>query len=140
MARILGIDYGRRRVGIAKSDETETIATGLETITYQQPTELLEKLAKIIREHEIASIVIGRPIALDGSARERAREVDEFAARLANQVNLPVDLYDERLSTIIAQQTIREQGKQPSRNKALIDKISAVVLLESYLERKRCAR
>lgn len=139
VGRILCIDYGTRRLGLAQSDETKTIATGLETITYKHQTELFEKLKKIVKDHAIEKIVLGRPTKLNGTTGKCAREVEAFAARVRTTVNLPVEFYDERLSTVIAHRTLHAQGKRPSRAKPLVDKVSAIVILEGYLERNRCA-
>jgi putative Holliday junction resolvase len=140
MGRILAVDFGTRRVGLAKSDETKTIAAGLPTVTYQNEAELIEKIAGLILELDIERIVVGQPTRLDGTPSQRSQAVEGFAARLAERVRLPVEFFDERFSSIIAQRTLQAQGKKPSRNKALVDELSALVILEGYLERKRCAR
>lgn len=137
MARVMGIDYGTRRVGVAISDELKLIAQGLETIEYLDEPTLLKRLKTLVQSYDVERVVLGYPLSLTGSITQSAQTVAGFAARLSSEIGLPVELIDERLSSVQAQKIIRERGRTPSRNRPLIDKVSAILLLQAYLERMR---
>lgn len=142
MARILCLDYGERRTGVAISDETKTIAQSLTTIIYQSESELITEVGKLVNKYDVDLIVIGLPISLSGKPSTRSERIRQFAAKLAKRLHLPVELFDERFSTVSAQHTYAEvygkSGRRPGieyrgPNSAPIDRIAATIILENYL-------
>lgn len=136
--RLLGVDLGERRIGIALTDPTRTIASPLTTLTRRTgkrpPWQELERLA---RENEVVGIVVGLPLALNGTETDWTAEVRDFAARLGERTRLPVFLVDERMTSIEAEGAIRGMGLRKSRreNKALVDATAAAIILRSFLDR-----
>lgn len=135
--RVLGIDYGKKRLGIAISDPMGIIAQPLPTIEYKSLPEAFEQIKSILNEYDIKEIVIGIPYNLKGEIGAASRQTNEFVKRLKNEIALQVTLWDERYTSIQAERTIRELGKSPSRNKGKIDAISAVLILQNYLDFKK---
>jgi putative Holliday junction resolvase len=134
MGRILAIDYGRRRVGLAVSDPLKITAQGLPTLLIDQPGEIISWVIDQQQQRDIELIVLGLPRALAGGMGAMADEVLEFSRLLAEKTGLPVKLVDERLTSREAHQTFALAGKKLKGRKAVIDKIAATLLLEHYLE------
>lgn len=135
--RIMGLDFGSKTVGVAICDPLGFTAQGVETITRKEENKLRKTLSRIetlIREYEITSIVLGYPKNMDDSIGERAIKTEEFKATLERRTGLPVILWDERLTTIEADQILRESGVRREKRKEVIDKIAAGIILQSYLE------
>jgi len=134
--RILGLDYGSKTVGVAVCDPLGITAQGVETITRKEENKLRRTLARIeeiIREYQIESIVLGYPKNMDDSIGERAKKTEEFGDLLARRCGLPIILWDERLTTIEANEILIESGVRREDRKKVIDKIAAVLILQSYL-------
>lgn len=133
MARILAIDYGTRRTGIAVSDPLQIIATALETVD----TRSLEQfLADYFSREQVDTIVVGYPRRMDGSPSDTMRYVDPLIGRLRHSYpDKRVVGYDERFTSVLAQRTIRQSGigKMARRDKALVDKVSAAIILQDYM-------
>lgn len=139
MSRVLGIDFGTRRIGLALSDPTRTLATPLPTLTRRagkRPP--WTELRRIVEENDVGEIVIGLPIALDGEENEWCAEVREFAAGVHSRVDRPVHLADERMSSVRAERLVRGSGlrKSEREDKGRVDAAAAAILLQAYLERK----
>lgn len=135
--RILGLDYGSKTVGAAVSDPMGITAQGLETIVRKDENKLRQTCARIeelIREYEITEIVLGYPKNMNNTAGDRARKTEEFKAMLERRTQLPVHLWDERLSTVSAERALMESGVRRENRKAVIDKIAAVFILQNYLD------
>jgi putative Holliday junction resolvase len=132
--RILAIDYGSRRVGVALSDPMNIIARGLPTL--ENNRELFKQLQKIVFDHDVAKIVVGMPFNLRGEKGFKAKEVDEFIEKLRAEIWIPVTTWDERFTSKLAQGVIRELGtkKMKRRTKGAVDKMASVLLLQSYLD------
>lgn len=134
MSRILAIDYGTKRTGIAVSDPLRIIAGGLETVE----TKVLEKwLAQYFVANDVSTIVVGKPMQMDGSPSDTWKYVEPLVTRL--RVAYPdkeVELSDERFTSVLAHRTMLESGigKMARRDKALVDKISATIILQGYME------
>jgi len=135
--RILAIDYGTKKTGIAVSDPLQLIANGLETI----PTiELFNFLEEYFQQEEVEAIVVGEPFFLDGKPAQHHTEVLDFVEKLKLKFpNLPVHLQDETNTSLRAKEIILKSGarKKKRRDKTLVDKISAVLILQDWLENKR---
>lgn len=137
MARIIGIDYGTRRVGLATTDPMQLIATALDTLP---PDELIPFLEKYMVSEEVEAIVVGEPLLEDGQPAEIHRKVMRFVARLREQFpGVEVFLQDERYTSKEAQAIILRSGvsKKKRRDKTLVDKVSAVLILEAYMRAER---
>lgn len=135
--RIMGLDYGSKTVGVAVCDPLGLTAQGLETITRREENKLRKTLARIeqiISDYQVESIVLGYPKNMDDSIGERAKETEKFAEMLKRRTRLPVVLWDERLTTMEANEILIESGVRREKRKAVIDKIAAVLILKSYLE------
>lgn len=134
MGRILAIDFGKRHIGLAISDETKTIASGLESIYYKSEKEIIEKLRLIIKDREVEKIVLGYPISMSGKITQIGLEVLHFKKLLETEFDLSVELLDERFTTEMSRRVVQEMRRKPTPPKALLDKISAVIMLEDYLQ------
>ena len=134
MGRILAIDYGRRRVGLEISDPLKLIAQGLPTLIIDAPRDIINWVIAQREKREIEQIVLGLPRSLSGGLGPMAEEVTEFSRQLSEKTRLPVELVDERLTSREAHATFAQAGKKLKGRKEAIDKISAILLLEQYLE------
>ncbi len=138
--RIMGLDYGSKTVGVAVCDPLGITAQGVETITRQEENKLRRTLARIetlVREYQIETIVLGYPKNMDDSIGERARKTEEFRDMLIRRTGLPVVLWDERLTTIEANEILIQSGVRRENRKKVIDKIAAVLILQSWLDSVR---
>lgn len=139
--RILGIDYGTRRLGLALSDERKVIATPLETLQAEQKTEqtitkFLTFVSQLQQELncEIEEIIIGLPLMMSGKTGLLADEVKHFVETFSRLTSLPIRTWDERLSTIQAERSLRETQFTRKKRSKLVDKVSAAIILQSYLD------
>ena len=135
--RIIGLDYGTKTVGVAMSDALGLTAQGVETITRKEENKLRKTLARIeqiITENNVEKIVVGFPKNMNNKIGERAEACKEFAGKLENRTGLEVVMWDERLSTVAANQVLMESGVRRENRKAVIDKIAAVFILQGYLD------
>jgi putative Holliday junction resolvase len=132
---ILGIDFGRARIGLAISDELRLLAHPLETLPGNKDT--AKRIAQIIRERKIDKIVIGVPRHMSGEIGEAAKEALEFANKLRAQVPCPVETWDERLTTVAAERALRAAGKKSRKTRNIIDQVAAQMILQGYLDRER---
>ncbi len=137
MARYLGIDYGERRIGIAISDPSLTIAQPFTTITWQSKKDLMNKLREIVQEYDVERVVIGLPLTMGGRNSQKTVEVRNFVEKLTKIISVPIVFQDERLTTKQAYLTMRQGGKKPSRNKEKVDQLAAQFILQSYLDREK---
>lgn len=133
--RVLALDHGTKRVGVALSDELKMIAQPLEFIPAVPFAKLLERLKELIREKEVERIVLGLPRNMDGSYGPAALKVREFAAALRDALTVPIDLWDERLTSAQANRLLIEADVNRRRRKEKVDKVAAAILLQSYLDR-----
>lgn len=140
MARYLAIDFGEKRIGLAVSDPTFTIAQPHATLQVSAFTKVLAALQKVILEMEISKIVIGLPMTLKGTDSQQTQRTRDFAEKLRARLTVPIELFDERLTTIQATQTLRMLGKKASRERDRIDQFAAMHLLQAYLDRERGRR
>ncbi len=122
-------------MGLAVSDPTGTIASALETLLVRSAADAVARVVAVARAEEVESIVVGMPLLLSGEKGEAARHAERFAAKLAASSGLPVQTYDERLTSALSQRRMHELGERASRAKGRVDAGAAVVLLESWLMR-----
>ena len=135
--RILGIDYGHKRLGLALSDEGETLASPLPVYQRRGLDQDLAFLTALIGEKEAGRIVVGLPRNMDGSLGEMANEVLAFVETLKKKTDLPIDTFDERLSSAEAERVLIQADLSRKRRKTLRDSLSAVLILQGYLENLR---
>ena len=133
-ARILALDLGKRRIGLAISDPLGITAQGLPTLVRVRKRDDLDALAQLTREKEIGLIVLGNPIHMSGSEGRQSGWVREFAEVLEKRTGLPIRLWDERLTTVEAGRVLRSSGISIEKRAAAVDRLSAVILLQSYLD------
>ena len=135
--RIMAIDYGDARTGVAISDAMGFLA-GFTTVIHSRKSEVvIEELAKIIAEHGVDELVMGFPRNMDGTEGPRADLYREFAARVEERTGMTVNLWDERRTTIEAHQILHAGGKRMKQHKDTVDAVAATLILEGYLTRKR---
>jgi putative Holliday junction resolvase len=134
--RILGIDYGEKRIGLALSDEMEMTARGLSVIERRSKKADLETIAASVSEHGVGAIVVGYPLRLDGTAGIQCEKVDRFIAAIREVSSVPVIAWDETLSTKEAEGLMREAGVKRRKKRGMVDRIAAAVILQDYLNRK----
>ena len=135
--RILAVDWGERRIGLAVCDPQGILATGLKTLVVRGPADALARIAAIAAERETERIVVGLPLLMSGARGEAAGNAQRFADALAARTGLPVDTYDERLTSAMSERRLREVGQRRGRTRSRVDQGAAVALLESYLLRIR---
>ncbi len=133
----LGLDIGRKRVGVAGCDRLGLIATGLTTIKRSSFARDVEEFRHWVREREINLLVVGLPYTLDGTLGSQARQVQKYARRLSGALDLPIEYTDERLSSVEAEELLQARGISPSQNKAAIDRQAAALILQRWLDLRR---
>ncbi len=135
--RILSIDYGKKRTGLAVTDPLQIIAGGLATVS---TCELFEFLLSYVKREQVERIVIGEPRQPNGMPSENLARVEQFANRWRKAMpNIPIEFYDERFTSVLAHRTMLDAGlkKKVRQNKALVDEISATIILQDYMNSKR---
>jgi putative Holliday junction resolvase len=132
--RILAIDHGTKRMGIAISDELQMIAQPVEFIPAEPFAEFLARLKELLREKEVELIVVGMPRNMDGSYGPAALKVQDFVAVLRNAVTVPIRTWDERLTSVQANRFLLEGNVRREKRKEKVDKMAAAILLQSYLD------
>jgi putative Holliday junction resolvase len=135
--RVLGLDVGDVRIGVALSDETATIAGGLPTLTRVGPRKDVQAVAALVREREVDEIVVGLPRRLDGTLGPQAEKVQSFAADLRRSVRIPVHEWDERFTSVEANRALMEGGVRRKDRKHSVDKVAAVLILQGFLDHRR---
>ncbi len=133
----LGLDVGKKRIGVAGCDGTGLIATGLTTIERQSFVQVVEQLRQLVQERAVQVLVVGLPYSMDGSLGVQARYVQKFARSISEALQLPVEYVDERLTSFQAEQLLIAEGRSPSRNKGLIDRKAASLILQQWLDERR---
>jgi putative Holliday junction resolvase len=131
--RILALDLGKKRIGLALSDPLGITAQGLPTLQRTKIREDISALDSIARQHEVSFILMGYPLHMSGHEGRQAEYTREFAERLASYTGLEVRLWDERLTTVEAQRVLRDSGISIAKRAQAVDKLSAQILLQSYL-------
>ncbi|MCG8606384.1 Holliday junction resolvase RuvX [bacterium] len=133
--RILGIDYGTKRIGVAVSDPLRIIAQGLRTLEHKSTAQVIVRIKEIIAKYGVTTAVVGLPLTLGGGQSSTTQKVKTFVKILQAECQLPVALMDERFTSKLAEGAMREMGKSASRNKGMVDEIAAAIMLQTYLDR-----
>src|SRR5713226_5095269 len=135
--RILAIDPGSKRVGVALSDPSATIARALLTIPAEPSRTLASRLAEIARTHEAGRIVVGLPRRLDGTRGPEAVAAEALAAAVRRASGLPVELVDERFSSVAAERSLVEGGVRREKRRVTVDRVAAALMLQAHLDRRK---
>jgi putative Holliday junction resolvase len=138
MNRILGLDFGRARIGVAISDELQMLAHPLETIPANE--EPASRVAEIVREKQVDHVVVGIPRQMNGQIGTAATEVLEFVEKLRAILPCPVVTWDERLTTVAAHRALRDAGKKTRDTRGYVDQVAAQMILQTYLDRRAAQR
>jgi len=132
--RILALDVGKKRIGLAVSDEMGWTAQGLDTLERTRIRDDLTRLKELAEQWNIETLLVGEPLRMSGETSRQSQYTREFAERLKEHLSLPVIFWDERLTSVEAERVLRETGASLEKRKQSIDRLAAVLLLESYLE------
>jgi putative holliday junction resolvase len=135
--RTLAVDPGSKRVGIAISDPTGTIAQALTTVAAAPGDTLAARLAGLARAHDAGRIIVGLPLRMDGTNGPEAAAARALAGQLRAESGLPVELVDERLTSVAAERSLIEGGMRREKRRVSVDRVAATLLLQSHLDRKR---
>lgn len=135
MGRILAIDYGRKRTGIAVTDPLKIIANGLTTV---RTCDLMAFIKSYMQNEEVERIIVGLPKQMSGEKSENMKYIEPFVKNLRKEVDIPVEYVDERFTSVLAHKAMLDGGlkKKDRQNKALVDEISATIILQTYMENK----
>lgn len=136
MGRILAVDYGEKRVGLAISDELQITASPLTTLLRSSDDQIISQIIQLAQKYRVGKIVIGLPMRTDAKRGEMEQRVRGFAKKLRCRTKIPVVFFDERFTTRIAEQVLLEADLSRQKRKRVHDKLAAVILLQSYLESK----
>jgi len=137
IGRVLALDLGKRRIGLALSDELGITAQGLETLQRTTIREDISRLAQLIAERNVSLILVGKPLHMSGHEGRQVEFARDFADRLRAATEVPVQFWDERLTTVEAQRVLKQSGISIEKRAKAVDRLSAVILLESYLDSLR---
>lgn len=135
--KILAVDYGDARTGLAVCDEMEMLASPFGTIYESFQPKLVKKIIEKIKESNAKEVVVGYPLNMDGSIGVRAEKCKEFANLLKEEIGIPVYLWDERSTTVSAHRVLNETNTRGRKRKAVVDQVAAVMILQSYLEYRK---
>ena len=136
-SRVLALDLGKQRIGLALSDASQVIAQGLETLERTNIREDLARLSQLAADNSVSLIVVGNPLHMSGREGFQAERAREFGARLQDASGIPVEFWDERLTTVEAERVLRQSGISIQKRAKAVDRLAAVILLESYLDSRK---
>ena len=135
--RVLGLDVGERRIGVALSDIEGLLARPLTVVVVSDEQKALQDISELCNSNKVECVVVGLPKSLDGTIGRQAERVQQFCGKLAGFVKLPIETWDERFSTVEAERAMIAAGTKRGKKKQLRDSIAAAIILQGYLDRKR---
>jgi putative Holliday junction resolvase len=135
--RVLALDVGARRIGVAMSDATGTLATPLTTVRVRGVERAIAEIVELVRQHEVGTVVVGWPLNMNGDVGPQAKSVRTFGEALEAALGQPVAYFDERLTSVVAEQMLRDMGLKPEKRRERIDEVAASVILQDYLDHHR---
>jgi putative Holliday junction resolvase len=135
--RIMALDFGTKRVGIAVSDELLLTAQGMNSLERKEISADLTEIARIARENDVQEIIVGLPLNMNGTYSEKTKEAAEFADRLSRSVSVPVKTWDERLTSMQAERVLLSADASRTKRKKVTDKLAAQIILQSYLDSRK---
>ena len=137
IGRIMGLDIGDKRIGVALSDPLGWMASPSEVVLGESDAVALTKISELIQRHEVERVVVGLPRSLDGSLNQQAIKVQAFAEELSRRITIPLEFWDERLSTVAANRLMVDAGTKKGDKKLKRDAISSALVLQAYLDSKQ---
>lgn len=135
--RLMGLDYGDSRTGVAVSDLLGITAQGVESIKYTSEKQLIQRLGEIIQEYQVKKIVIGLPLNMNATSGQRVEKTKRFIEKLRQKFGLEVETIDERLTTVASHRTMTELGVNKNKKKNIVDMMSAVFILQMYMDKSK---
>jgi putative Holliday junction resolvase len=135
--RVLGLDYGDKRIGVAISDELGFTAQGLTTIMRKNNSHDMIQIAELVKNHGVEKIVVGYPVRLDGTEGIQCEKINRFISKLETHIKTPVDRWDETLTTKTAEEILIAANMRRDKRKKVIDKLAAMLILQDYLDRMK---
>lgn len=138
--KYLAVDYGDKRTGLADCDPSGLIASGIGTISEGGMTKTAERVVREANARGVKKIIIGLPKNMDGTEGEKAASIRIFADMVRSMCDIPVEMYDERMTTMVAHRFLTESGTFGKKRKGVVDTLSAEIILQNYLDRERLAR
>ena len=135
--RVMALDVGGRRIGVALSDTTRVLASPLTTLRAEPRDRALSEIAALVLRHEVAEVVVGLPLTLSGEVGPQAHVIQLFVERLKGVLTAPIHLFDERLTTVAAERMMLDLGLKPEQRKARIDEVAASIILQDFLDSVR---
>lgn len=136
----LGLDVGKKRIGVAGCDGLGLLASGITTLEYKSFDQVAAELQRLVTERQVQVLVVGLPYSMDGTIGLQAKQVQKFARSISARLQLPVEYVDERLTSFQAEQLLLAENRSPSRNKGLIDRKAACLILQQWLDEQRQKR
>ena len=138
--RLLGVDFGDKRTGLAVSDDRQTIASGIDQISVGGMQKTADAVAEMAKARGVAAVVVGLPVNMDGSHGPRAQHCEKFAGELSRRVDIPVVMIDERMTTMAASRYLNETDTRGQKRKGVIDTLSAQIILQNALDKLKYMR
>jgi putative Holliday junction resolvase len=135
--RVMALDVGGRRIGVALSDTTRVLASPLTTLRAEPRDRVLSEIAALVQRHEVAEVVVGLPLTLSGEIGPQAHLIQLFVERLKGVLATPIHMFDERLTTVAAERMMLDLGMKPEQRKARIDDVAASIILQDFHDSKR---
>lgn len=135
--KLLGVDYGMARTGLAHSDDLGIFAVAMGNVKSYNPEKAAAEVAAKAIEIGAETIVIGKPVNMDGTSGEKVRLVEEFASLISAHTDIPIEFYDERLSTVSAHRMLCDSGVKTKKHKNIVDSLAAEIILQSYMDSKK---
>lgn len=135
--RVMALDVGERRIGVALSDPRRILAAPSTTLRAQPRDQVLQRIAQLARDNEVAELVVGLPLTMSGAIGPQAKLVQDFVEALRGVVALPIHTFDERLTSVEAERIMVELGLKPEQRKARIDEVAASLILQDFLDHHR---
>ncbi|HEX37371.1 MAG TPA: Holliday junction resolvase RuvX [Candidatus Cloacimonetes bacterium] len=132
--RLMAIDYGERRIGIALSDEEQTISFPYRTIDTRKQPDVMKEIAVLVRDQNVGIIIIGNPTNVEGGDSEKSKVIRNFISKLQNHISIPIKLWDESYTTQAALKVLVQSNRRWKKNRNKVDQIAASLLLKDYLE------
>jgi putative holliday junction resolvase len=138
--RVMALDVGGRRIGVALSDSTRVLASPLTTLRAEPRPRVIGEIAALVARHEVAEMVVGLPLTLSGEIGPQAKLVQAFAEELRAALAVPLHMFDERLTSVAADRMMQELGIKPDRRRERIDEVAASIILQDFLDSQRNSR
>ena len=135
--RVMALDVGGRRIGVALSDTTRVLASPLTTLRAEPRDRVLSEIVALVQRHEVVEVVVGLPLTLSGEIGPQAHLIQLFVERLKGVLTAPIHMFDERLTTVAAERMMVDLGMRPEQRKARIDEVAASIILQDFLDSKR---